>query len=346
MLRRIMISLLPLAIAACSGASEQNSASAEPQQKQQQESAEFALQQLAQQAQPGTLAVAILDFQTGQMRGIDADKPMPMQSVFKLPLGIFVLHKVAEGALSLDDEVTLTRDDLSPLHSPITERSGKKQIYTVEELVEAMVAESDNAAADLLMKRVGGPKAPTAFFQERGFKDFRVDRYEHELQPQSSGLPPIQPRMTASEYSRLRDTVPPNRQKAAMTLYLADPRDRMSPRSAVRMLAALDAGKLLPPELTQKMMAILKGTASGPARLKAGLPQGAALYHKTGTAATVEQVNGATNDIGIVELADGRKLAVAAFLSGSTLPPDAREKLIADVARIAAGTLAPQANVP
>ncbi|HWH18804.1 MAG TPA: serine hydrolase, partial [Allosphingosinicella sp.] len=129
-------------------------------------------------------------------------------------------------------------------------------------------------------------------------------------------------------------------------LYLADPRDRMSASTAVRMLADLDAGKLLSPDMTRKMMAILKGTTSGPGRLKAGIPEGATLYHKTGTGATVEGVNGATNDIGIIELADGRKLAVAAFVAGSQLPQEQREAVIAKVARIATGALAAPAGVP
>ena len=152
--------------------------------------------------------------------------------------------------------------------------------------------------------------------------------------------------MTEEDYDALRESVPIEKQKAAMTLYLADPRDRMSAATAVRMLAALESGKLLPPEMTEKMMAILKGTTTGAKRLKAGLPGEAILYHKTGTGADVDRVNSATNDIGIIELPDGRKLAVAVFLSGSELPSDQREGIIAEAARIATGALAEPAAVP
>lgn len=327
MKRILLLCVLPLALAGCSGKA--------PPPEAPVDTVTPALEALATNAEPGVLGAAVLDLRTQQFWGLNADDPRPLQSVFKLPLGIFVFHKAAEGAFSLDEEVTLTRDDLLPIYSPITDAFDEKQDYTIEELVEAAVSQSDNAAADLLMKRVGGPEALTAFFQERGFEDFRVDRYEAQLQPQSTGLPPIRPRMTADDYAAVRETVPLDRQKAAMTVYLADPRDRMSARSAVRMLAALEAGKLLPPDMTVKMMAILKGTTTGANRLKAGSPQGAAVYHKTGTGADVERVNSATNDIGIIELADGRKLAVAAFLSGSELPMEQREAVIAEVARIA-----------
>jgi len=112
------------------------------------------------------------------------------------------------------------------------------------------------------------------------------------------------------------------------------------------MLAALERGKLLSPEYTKKMMDIMRGTTTGQNRLKAGVPKGAIVYHKTGTGWDVENRNSATNDIGIIELPDGRRIAVAVLLSGSELPAEQREKIIAEVARIAATKLAAPANVP
>lgn len=342
MLRRLSILILPLALLACSGADENNSASPAPR-----ENTASPLQQLAEQAEPGTLGAAILDLQTGEMRGVNADKPMPMQSVFKLPLGIYVMHLADQGRLSLDDEVKLTKADLSVSWSPIADKFDQKQEYTIEELIRAAVAQSDNTAADVLMKRTGGPEALTRFFQERGFDDFRVDRYEYELQPQSVGLPVFEGQWIGSEAIwEARDAVPLEAQKAAMTVYLADPRDRMSAETAVKMLAALNSGKLLSPEMTGKMMEILKSTTTGADRLKAGVPEGATVYHKTGTGTDVDRVNSATNDIGIVELADGRKFAIAVFLAGSRQPQEERERLIAEVARLATTKVAGAAAVP
>jgi beta-lactamase class A len=295
-----------------------------------------ALEQLAERAKPGTLGVLMLDLATNQGRGVNIDKPLPMQSVFKLPLGIFVFALADQGKLSLDEKMTLTKDQLSVSHSPIAEKFDEKQDYTIEELVRAAVAQSDNTAADVLLKRVGGPQALTRFFQERGVTDFRVDRYEHELQPQSVGLPKFTGQWTgAKAWTEARKQVPLESQKAAMTLYLADPRDRMSARSGVQILALLDRGKLLSPGSTEKMMEILLSTTTGTDRLKAGVPKGE-VYHKTGTGADVENRNSATNDIGIIGLPDGRRIAVAALLTGSELPAEERAKIIAEVGRIAA----------
>lgn len=331
--------VLPLLLAACS-------AEEPPPPPAPTDTAAPELQRIAERVKAGKLGVAMLDLgEPGAMpRGFNLDAPMPMQSVFKLPLGIFVLHKADRGELSLDDTITLTRADLSIAHSPVADRFDEKQDYTIEELVRAAVAQSDNTAADVLLKRVGGPEALTAFFNDPGF---RVDRYEYELQPQAVGLPAFAGQWIGLDaFFEAQKQVPAAAQEAAMTLYLADPRDRMTPQFAVRMLARLARGELLSAASTDKMMEILRSTTTGADRLKAGVPDGAVVYHKTGTGPDVEGVNSASNDIGIIELTDGRRVAVAVFLSGSELPPPARAEIFADVARLATAELARPAAVP
>jgi beta-lactamase class A len=295
-----------------------------------------ALQALAKKAEPGILGAAILDLGTGEMKGVDADKPMPLQSVFKLPLAIAVMDAADKGKLSLDDKVTLTKDQLSIAHSPIADAFQEKTDYTIEELVRAAVAQSDNTAADILLKRIGGPEVLTRFFQQRGIESFRVDRYEYELQPQVVGLPEFTGQWIGMDaFSEAQAGVPVEAQRAALRIYLADPRDRVSPTGMVQILSMLAKGRLLSPASTEKLMDILESTSTGADRLKAGIPAGATLYHKTGTGPTVDATASATNDVGIIELPGGRRLAVAVFLAGSTLPPEQRSALIAEVARIA-----------
>lgn len=329
--KMLLGALLPLALLACS-------AEEAPPPAETAETVSPALQQLAQRAEPGKLGVAWLPLggADAQAHGINLDEPMPLQSVFKLPLAIFVLHKAEQGEIDLDQTITLTRNQLSVSHSPIADGFDEMQDYTVEELVRAAVATSDNTAADVLMKMTGGPEALTAFFKERGIEAFRVDRYEYELQPQAVGLPEFTGQWTGYDaFAAAQAEIPEESQKAAMTLYLADPRDRMSPRAAVKMLAMLESGRLLSPDMTELMMEILRSTSTGADRLKAGVPEGTTVYHKTGTGPTVAGVNAATNDIGIVQLADGSRIAIAVFLAGAELTPEGRAAIIAEAARIA-----------
>ena len=291
-----------------------------------------ALAQLAEQATPGILGAAVLDLQTGALSSVNGNTPLPLQSVFKLPLGIYVMHLAETGEISLEENITLSQSELSIFYSPITEAFDRRQSYTIRELVAAVVSDSDNTAADWLLERTGGPKALSKFFQARGLRQFRVDRYERELQPESVGLPASAGRMPDSDaYRRYRASIPIVARTAGMQHYLADPRDRMSAVDAVRLLAMLNAGQLLNRAHTVEMMGILVGTPSGPNRLKAGVPTDVLVYHKTGSSADVGALNGATNDIGIIALPDGRRFAVSAFLSGSSRPLEERERLIAGV---------------
>lgn len=340
MIRTLLLALLiPLASVACSPEA--------PPASPPSDTVTPALEALAEKAKPGVLGVSILDLATGDARGVNADKPLPMQSVFKLPLGIVVLDAADKGRLTLDETIRLTKDDLSVAHSPIVDAFPGKSDYTIEELVRAAVAQSDNTAADVLLKRIGGPEVVTRFFRDRGVETFRLDRYEYELQPQAVGLPAFAGQWIGMKaFVEAQEQVPVETQQAAMRIYLADPRDRVSPRDAARILALLDQGRLLSPQSTRKMMEILKSTVTGAARLKAGVPAGAIVYHKTGSGPNVETVNSASNDVGIVELADGRKLAVAVLLTGSELPARERDAMIAQVARLATSELVRKPAVP
>jgi beta-lactamase class A len=59
--------------------------------------------------------------------------------------------------------------------------------------------------------------------------------------------------------------------------------------------------------------------------------------HKPGTCFTDHGVTPATNDIGLITLPDGRRLAIAVFLTDSTASDAARDGLIARIVRAAYG---------
>jgi beta-lactamase class A len=105
----------------------------------------------------------------------------------------------------------------------------------------------------------------------------------------------------------------------------------------LNFLQQLQAGQLISPAATARLLTIMAATTTGQARLKAGLPPGATLAHKTGTSRTDLGLTAATNDIGIVTLEGGRALAVAVFLSASMADEAAREAAIAEVMRTIAG---------
>jgi len=124
------------------------------------------LDALVQRARPGTLGVAVLDLQSGVEASVNAGQAFPMMSVFKAPVAAAVLARVDAGKLSLQQQVIVTRADVvsgSAVPSIGAHFRGERMTFTVEQLLQAAVSESDSTAADALIKVVGGPPVVTAF---------------------------------------------------------------------------------------------------------------------------------------------------------------------------------------
>ena len=320
-----------LALSACGSGSPQT-ASTTPRLNLPQLTTEVS--RIAERARPGVLGVGVMNLESGESWDFNGERRFPMQSVFKAPLAAAVLAEVDAGRLRLDDTLTLADGDLSPPLSPIADAYPARRDYTVGELLAAAAGVSDNTAADVLMKRIGGPGAVTAWLLGEKVEEVRIDRYERQLQPDIAGMASFRPAWKGQQaYLAALNSVPPETRRRAAAAYLSDPRDTATPRGILTFLDRLDDGDLVSPASKKLLLQIMTETATGQDRLKAGFPAGSSLAHKTGTARTDQGMTPAFNDIGIVTLADGRRYAVAVFLSGSTLDAAGNEKILADVAR-------------
>ena len=232
-----------------------------------------------------------------------ADERFPMQSVFKLPLAMTVRAAVDRGELRLDQTVDVTPADFvsERQHSPIRDRNPGGVTLPLADLLQAAASGSDGTAADVLLGLVGGPEAVTAFVRGLGVDGLTVAVTEKEMG---------------------RDAE-------------AQFRNWATPTGAVAVLRALDEGRGLSAESREHLLRLLTETGTGPHRLRGRLPAGTPVAHKTGSSRTVDGVTAATNDIGIITLPDGRRVAVAVLVSDSPADDATRERVIADVARAA-----------
>ena len=296
---------------------------------------------LAARAKPGVLGLGVALLTPGAAWSSDQTARFPLQSSFKTFLAAAALAEVDAGRLKLAEPIALTSQDLSPGGGPIDSAwpnppGSHTLTLPAVDLIALAVQRSDNTAADTLMKRIGGPAAVTAWLRGKGINDIRIDRYERELQVELAGMPPFQPAWKDTlAWQAARDLVPAAAREAATARYLADPRDTATLPASLDYLTRLARGELLSGPSTALLLRLMTDSLTGANRLKAGLPPGAAIAHKTGTAGTDLGLTPATNDIGVVTLANGRRFAIAAYLAGSTATEASREALIADAARLA-----------
>lgn len=158
-------------------------------------------------------------------------------------------------------------------------------------LMARMLIHSDNRATDILLRDLGGPRALDQWLRQNNVRGLRVDRTIAQL------------------LADKRD--------------LWDRRDSSTPLAMVELLRKIYKAELIRPDSRNYLLDVMARCQTGKNRMKALLPFGTPVEHKTGT------LNGYSSDVGFISLPDGRRVAVAIFTRGGANRPRA----IAEAAR-------------
>lgn len=113
------------------------------------------------------LGVCFLDTVTGEVSGNRIEERFAMCSTFKLAMVAACLREVDSGRLNLEEILPYSEADLLPW-APVTRKHLAKGGLSIATLAQAAQEMSDGVAANLLVKRLGGPKAVTTKFREMG----------------------------------------------------------------------------------------------------------------------------------------------------------------------------------
>jgi beta-lactamase class A len=255
--------------------------------------------EVLEQRAGGRLGVTALDTGTGRRIDYRLSERFAMCSTFKLLAVAAVLHRVDTGKDRLDRRIPYSQADLLD-YAPITRAYVGVGAMTVGALCAAAIQWSDNTAANLLLATLGGPANVTNYVRSLGDLVTRLDRTE----------------------------------PTANTAIPGDPRDTTTPAAMLADLNVLTLGSALSEESRTRLITWLVNYRTLLARIPAGLPAGWTNGNKMGTGA-----NGTVNDVAIAWPPRRAPILMAVYYTGSTAPADARDGVIADVARIVSGTL-------
>jgi beta-lactamase class A len=224
-----------------------------------------------------------------------------MQSVFKFPLAIAVLQQVEAGKLSLDQPVRFLPSDRYPgTHSPLQDAHPNAGIdVPLRELLHLSVSFSDNVATDILLRTIGGPAEVQRSLNALGFPQLHVVDSEASMHDDEK-----------RQY-----------------------RNDASPLAMVGLLRRVADRSPLTPEHTALLNQWMEDPAASPKRIRGELPPGTVVAHKSGSSGTEKGMTAATNDVGLITLPDGRRLAIAIFITDSHEDTAALEPVIAAIAR-------------
>lgn len=249
------------------------------------------------------LGVSLLDTATGETGGNRADERFAMCSTFKLALVAAYLREADAGRLNLGEIVPYSKSDLLDW-APVTGENLAKGGLSISELAQAAQKYSDGAAANLLVRRLGGPAVVTSKIRAMGDTVTRLDRYEPAL-----GL-----------------------------VLSADMRDTTTPLAMGQLVARLTTGDLLSPASREMLLQWMTDTTTGAKRLRAGIPPEWRVGNKTGTGRATGTTN-KCNDVAIVFPPGKAPVVVAAYYDSAEFTPqveDRHQAVLAEVGRIAA----------
>ncbi|WP_116950531.1 class A beta-lactamase [Jiangella endophytica] len=237
------------------------------------------------------LGVSATNLATGAQLAHRAGDRFPILSVFKSVVAAAVLRDLDDARL--DHRVWYPPADIL-LNSAITAEHVDTGM-TVAELCDAAIRYSDNAAGNLLLREVGGPRGLTAFARSLGDRATRLDRWEIELNSAEPG----------------------------------DVRDTSTPAALARTFAGLLVGDLLRPADRRRLRNwMLANTTSGP-RFRDALPDGWLLADKTGAGDY-----GTNNDAGVAWNPAGEPIVIVAMSRRTERDAERVDAALADVARL------------
>lgn len=248
----------------------------------------------------GRVGVAAELLETRQAVSINPHDRFPMQSVYKLPIGMAVLDQVDKGKLRLEQTVRVEKTDFvrAGQHSPIRDKNPNGVELTLREVLRFAVSESDGTASDVLMRLVG-VDVVSKYLNELGVNELVVANTEKEI---------------GQDWE---------------TQY----RNWASPDGALQLLKRLHERRGISAQHQELLLKFMTETPTGPRRLKGLLPKTAVVAHKTGTSGSANGITAATNDIGIIILPTGQHVAIAVFVSDSPADVATRERVIARIAK-------------
>ncbi|WP_380178787.1 class A beta-lactamase [Kalamiella sp. sgz302252] len=245
----------------------------------------------------GRIGLALLDSGSGRSLHYRGDERFPLCSTFKVLAVAAILHRRQPEL----QKRLYWRSEEELEWMPVT-AGHRAEGMTVAALCAAALQHSDNLAANLLLKELGGPAGLTAFLRQQGDNVTRLDRNEPTL---NSAIP-------------------------------GDPRDSSTPLQMLHNLQQLSLGSdgkqglVLGAEQRNQLNQWLKGNTTGKKAIAAAVPATWLVGDKTGSGDY-----GTTNDVAVIWRPDASPLVLTLYFTQQDKAAKNRQEVLAQAAEIA-----------
>ncbi len=133
----------------------------------------------------GTVSIVIKDLDDGREIAFNKDALIPSASLVKVPIMLSCFYAAGDGKISLKDAISLKSSE-KVAGSKILGNKPVGSVFTVEELLNPMITQSDNAAANLLIDFLGFDTL-NAYFKKMGLKNTNIARKMMDFEERREG---------------------------------------------------------------------------------------------------------------------------------------------------------------
>lgn len=232
------------------------------------------------------------------------DKEYPIMSVFKFHIAVTALKKMEEENISLDSMVYIEPAQIHKnTYSPLRDKYPDQRIHiSYRDMIEYMVAHSDNNTCDLLIEFVGGIKNVDTYIKSLGIKELNLTETEDDMHMD------------------------------IMNCY----NNWSTPLAVAQLLKKIYTGNILTKEYFAFLETAMLNCVSGKDKLKAGLPADIKIGHKTGHSdRTSDGVQICDADAGVIYLPTGEKCYIVVLIKDSYESNRDNAQIMADIMNIA-----------
>ena len=243
----------------------------------------------------GRIGLYAENLTTGLRISWRANERFVMCSTFKASLAAMILARVDHGQDQLAQMISYRPEDVPNWYAPVAKKNLAKGVMSVADMCEAAVEYSDNTCANLLLARVGGPSALTAFWRSIGDAVTRLDHNEPILNRSPPG----------------------------------DPHDTTTPAAMAANLRRLLLGKALSASSRERLTGWMLDCKTGEERLRAGIPKTWRIADKTGN-----NGKDAAGDIAVAWPKPDAPVLICAYTQGGLPTAPRLARVFADIGRM------------
>ncbi|MBI4816519.1 MAG: serine hydrolase [Deltaproteobacteria bacterium] len=249
----------------------------------------------------GELHVFVKDIPTGVQYSYNSSTPTYLASCVKIAFMVELFRQVRVGKINLSDQIEYSEEDVRD-GSPVFGYLAPGTKVPVQVALEAMIHHSDNAASDLVVRTVGIDNVNRTL-KELGYRFGPITSLIDVRRLVYGRLDPRVETLSAKEIRsigfakggeeralKLSETLGelpgtftiPDVHRAFVEYYGTGYNSAAMDETA-RLIEDIVLGRVVSTQASREMVQIMLGTRTGERRIRAGLPDGTPLAHKTGT---------------------------------------------------------------